>query len=147
MTDECEPKTAKKCNQKGDISGLFFTDRQAERGGILFFCYPGYIKYPRKVMLCICSGSIYEDSRHNTHGHEFLEQQFARIRDVDLTEPCLVITIPTVELLFAQVGNGHHATFVAYVHSVGITVGVKTVSEEVGGAVGDKTISLHLPHT
>ena len=47
----------------------------------------------------------------------------------------------------ARVGDGHEAAQVAHVHLVGVGRLEQTLLQELGGAVGDLTITLHLTET
>jgi hypothetical protein len=73
------------------------------------------------VRLYVRAGSIHEDPGHDAHRHQFLEQQLTRVRDVHLTEACLVVTVATVEELLTQVSDSDHAAVVTDVHAVGVT--------------------------
>ena len=44
---------------------------------------------------------------------------------MDLRKPCFIVAKAAVELLFSQIGNSHHAAFIAHVHSVRITVRIE----------------------
>jgi hypothetical protein len=68
------------------------------------------------------SGSVHEYPGYDAHRHQFLKEQFACVRDVDLGESSLVVTVPAVELLLSQICNGHHATLVANMHTIWIAV-------------------------
>ena len=121
------------------------------------------------LLLSLISRSVNKDARYNAHGHQFLKQQLASVRDVDLAEASGVVAEGAGEGLFAQVSDGDQAALVAHMHSIGITVqttnkqtmlqsskskhtqahapvAVKSVAQEVGCAVADQAISFHLSH-
>ena len=58
-----------------------------------------------------------------------------------------VAAAATLVGVVACVGDGHEAAQVAHVHLVGVGRLEQTLPQELGGAVGDLTITLHLTET
>ena len=69
-----------------------------------------------------------EYSRHNAHGHKLLEEQLGGVRDVNLTELGLVVTVSAIECLLAEICDGNHATLVTYMHPIRVAISIQTVS-------------------
>lgn len=47
---------------------------------------------------------------------------------MNLTELGLVVAVPAVECLLTKIRDSYHATLVAYMHPIGVTIGIQTVS-------------------
>ena len=68
--------------------------------------------------------------RRYAHGHEFLEQKFASVRNADFGDLSLVAAAFALEGVVAQVGDGHQAAQVAHVHRVSVGNFEKTLAKE-----------------
>lgn len=60
---------------------------------------------------------------------------------------CFVAAAAALVSVRARVGDGHEAAQVAHVHLVGVRRLEQPLPQELGGAVGNLTITLHLPET
>lgn len=61
-------------------------------------------------------------ARHDSHGHEFLEEKFAGIRQEHLDNAGGALACRAMELVLAQVGHCHHTALLAHMHSVRIAL-------------------------
>ena len=113
-------------------------------------------------------GSSGHDARGNAHWHEFLEEQLARIWNIDLwylekqrnNKPnhtnistrfvsylCFVLAASALKGLLLHVGNGNEPTQVTHIDLVGIRGSVEPLVEELGSPVSYLTVTLHLTKT
>ena len=66
------------------------------------------------------SQSVHSEARGNLQGHEFLQEEFARVGDAYLADVLGALTDRTLELLLGEVGLANEAADFADVHLVAV---------------------------
>ena len=103
---------------------------------LLLYCFvanvwspsPSSISPSNYCSLSVLFRQITEDSWDDVHTHQFLKQELACIRYVYLTESRLVVAISAFKSLFTKIGYSEHTTFIAYMYTIGIRVGVQSIT-------------------
>mmetsp|Transcript_29041 Transcript_29041/g.100264 ORF Transcript_29041/g.100264 Transcript_29041/m.100264 type:complete len:220 (-) Transcript_29041:1000-1659(-) len=89
------------------------------------------------------------DARRDAHGHQFLEEELAGVRDVDadnLRADALAVLVGAPVGGLPLVGARDEAARGADVDRVWIRIDEHPVAQEVGHAVRDEAVALHLAH-
>ena len=94
-------------------------------------------------------GDIYQlvQPRRDAHAHELLEEELGSVGNVNLRDGRAVAASAAFKRVLAQVRDRGQAAQIAYVQAVGVACIVHAFLEEVGHAVRDHTVALHLTET
>ena len=83
-------------------------------------------------------------SRLNLHRHQLLQQQRARIRDLDLADVLCRVAPAAVVFEFEKICLAEKTALIAHVHSIAVTHIEETLLEESGRTVTNHAVTLHL---
>lgn len=81
------------------------------------------------------------------HGHEFLEEQFCRVGNVDFADTSAALARSTLECVTLEIGDGRQSAIVANVNLISVGGIIHAFLEEGTYAVRDHTVALHLSET
>ena len=90
---------------------------------------------------------VNSESGSNLEGHEFLNEQFARVGNTNATNVLTALTDSTVKFLLSDICVANEPTLLTNVHLVTIAHIEQSFFEESSGAVRNHAISLHFTKT